>query len=592
MRHDGESAGNEASGSMLARAGYALAGTLVAVLAAWLLSLVVPSAHPGFLELFAFVASMSAVLMLWAAFKPSRGSSGSVALEALVVFATMMLVQAASDFLRSPSLFCYSSPLVWFWGYAIFMVYSGLGLALPVAWALGSSVRWARRSWGWVAGEAAFVLAAGALASAGMLDLSSSLLGFAFQGLVFVAAALAAAGAVQRIVCELVWRSRGERAGDPPPRPHARPTVRPAARPDVAPRSKLRTACIAVLVVSVAVSVLSLAFFFICYKQAMTQGLVMRNVVYDVPTVCVLATCFVAIPFAAIGAAVGPGKDYRVAGYGVLCVLVLLPVMLFSSARLDVPEETELPDGTIEVVTPVWLDKPRVQHAVPEGPLFMRMLPDASEAAAPEVEEPLPREQSGYSYHTTGTIASIDAEARTLELAVTDSTEYLAVGERVTVECATAEHFDVPFDELAVGETVQIRSTEACADGVVVAQKVFVEISEYYRPEDGPERSLDDILASYDCPYAITGTVTSAVGEGGFSFRVDDGGGFVENGTELHVSEAFVERRLYGMKGLQWGMDGVVIGFSDLPAEGVLRAKVIVGNDDTSSDYWENMPAS
>ena len=66
----------------------------------------------------------------------------------------------------------------------------------------------------------------------------------------------------------------------------------------------------------------------------------------------------------------------------------------------------------------------------------------------------------------------------------------------------------------------------------------------------------------------------------------------VENGTELHVSEAFVERRLYGMKGLQWGMDGVVIGFSDLPAEGVLRAKVIVGNDDTSSDYWENMPAA
>ena len=592
MRHDGESAGNEASGSMLARAGYALAGTLVAVLAAWLLSLIVPSAHSGFLELFAFVAAMSAVLMLWAAFKPSRGSSGSVALEALVVFATMMLVQVASDFLRSPSMFGYSSPLVWFWGYAMFMVYSGLGLALPAAWALGSSVRWARRSWGWVAGEAAFVLVAGALASAGVLDLSSSLLGFAFQGLVFVAAALAAAGAVQRIVCELVWRSRGERAGDQPPRPHARPTARPAARPDVAPRGKLRTACIAVLVVSVAVSVAALAFFLACRQYAFSQGLALRNVVYDVPTFCVLATCFVAIPFAAKGAAAGPSKDYRIAGYAVLCALVLLPVMLFSSARLDVPEETELPDGTIEVVTPVWLDKPRVRYAVPEGPLFMRLLPEASEAAVPEAEDPLPREQSGHSYHTTGTIASIDEEAQTLELAVTDSTEYLAVGERVTVECAMAEHFDVPFDELAVGETVQIRSTEACADRVIVAQKVFVEISEYYRSEGGPERSLDDILASYDCPYAITGTVTSAVGEGGFSFRVDDGGGFVENGTELHVSEAFVERRLYGMKGLQWGMDGVVIGFSDLPAEGVLRAKVIVGNDDTSSDYWENMPAA
>ena len=86
--------------------------------------------------------------------------------------------------------------------------------------------------------------------------------------------------------------------------------------------------------------------------------------------------------------------------------------------------------------------------------------------------------------------------------------------------------------------------------------------------------------------------MTSAVEENGFSFRVDDGGGFIENGTELRVSEAFVERRLYGMKGLQWGMDGVIVGFSDLSAEGVLRAKVIVGNDDTSSDYWESMPAS
>ncbi|WP_101722693.1 hypothetical protein [Eggerthella timonensis] len=582
---------NRARGSALARAGYALAGTLIAVLAAWLLSLFVPSAHPGFLELFAFVAAMSAVLMLWAAFKPSRGSSGSVALEALVVFTTMMLVQVASDFLRSPSLFGYSSPLVWLWSYLIFMVFSGLGLALPAAWAFGSSERWARRSWGWVAGEAVFVLAAGALASAGMLDLSSSLAGFAIQGLVFVAAALAAAGAVQRLVCELVWRSRGERAGEPSSPPAARPTTRPVVRPDAAPRSKLRTACIAVLVVPVGVSVAALAFFFACRQYAFSQGLALRNVVYEMPTFCVLATCFVAIPFAAIGAAAGPRKDYRVAGCGALCALVLLPVMLFSSARLDVPEETELPDGTIEVVTPVWLDKPRVRYAVPESPLFMRMLPDASEAAVPEAGEPLPRAQSGHSYHTTGTIASVDADAQTLELAVTDSTEDLATGERVTVECATAEHFDVPFDELEVGTSVQIRSTEACADGVIVAQKVFGPLASS-ASDRAVSDSLDDILLSYDCPYAITGTVTSAIGEGGFSFRVDDGGGFVENGTELHVSEAFVERRLYGMKGLQWGMDGVVIGFSDLPAEGVLRAKVIVGNDDTSSDYWESMPAA
>ena len=200
--------------------------------------------------------------------------------------------------------------------------------------------------------------------------------------------------------------------------------------------------------------------------------------------------------------------------------------------------------------------------------------------------------QSGSSYHTSGTIASIDAQARTLVLAVTDSTEYLAPGTQATVDCASTDHFDVPFDELTVGESVQIRSTQAALGGTIVAQKVFVEISEYYRPEGGPDRSLDDILASYDCGYTVSGTVTSAVEENGFSFRVDDGGGFIENGTELRVSTAFVERRLYGMKGLQWWMDGVIVGFSDLPAEGVLRAKVIVGNDDTSSDYWENMPAS
>ncbi len=570
---------------MLARAGYALAGTLVAVLVAWLMSLVVPSSHPGFLELFAFAAAMGATLMVWAAFKPSRGPSRAVAVEALVVFVTMMCVQMGSDFLRSPSMLGYSpGPLLWVWNYTMFMLYSGLGLVLPAAWALGSNERWLRRSPKLVVGELAFVLVSWALAANGMLDFSSTLLGFAIQGLVFVAAALAAAAVFQRAVCEIVWRSRGERADEP-----ATPRHAPAACPDPAPRQPLRTACIIVLVASAGLSALALAFFFVCAAYARAHGLEVRNVVYDVPTFCVLATCFVAIPFSAIGAAAGPSKDYRVAGYAVLCALVLLPTMLFSTARLDVPEETVQDDGTVKVVTPVWLDRDRVSYATPEGPLFMRMLPDAPAASVPEDEEPLPREQSGYSYHTTGTIASIDAAAQTLELAVTDSTEYLATGEHVTVECAAAEHFDVPFDELAVGETVQIRSTEACADGVIVAQKVFVEISDYYRPEGGPERSLDDILASYDCPYAITGTVISAVGENGFEFRIDDGGGAIENGTELYVSTLFVERRLYGMKGLQWGMDGVIIGFSALPSEDVLRAKVIVGNDDTSSAYWENM---
>ena len=567
----------------LARVGYALAGALAAVLVSAAASLVPWPMEASTLSMFVTAAAMGATLMLWASFKPSHVAGGSVAVEALVVVVTVMALLMVGSSLQSPSLIGhYSNPLSWVWDHVIFMLYSSLGFVLPAAWALGSSERWVRRSWGWVAGEAVFVAAAGVLVASGVLNLAYSLAGFIVQGLLFVAAALAAAAVVQRLVCELVRRSREGR--DPAPRPAAPP----AERPRPASRWNLRAACIVVLVVSAGISVAALAFFFACRGQAAAQGLELRRVVYDVPTICVFLTCFVAIPFAAIGAAAGPSKDYRVAGCAALCALVLLPTALFSTVRLAPPEETELDDGRIEVVTPVWLDKPRVRYAIPGGLFFMRMLPDVSEAAVPEAEEPLPREQSGYSYHTTGTVASIDAEAQTLELAVTDSTEDLATGERVTVECATAEHFDVPFDELEVGTSVQIRSTEACEDGVIVAQKVFGPLASSVSDQVISD-SLDDILASYDCPYAITGTVTSAVGEGEFSFRVDDGGGFIENGTELRVSEAFVERRLYGMKGLQWGMDGVVIGFSDLPAEGVLRAKVIVGNDDTSSDYWENM---
>ena len=348
------------------------------------------------------------------------------------------------------------------------------------------------------------------------------------------------------------------------------------------------------LVGSVGVSVCALAFFFVCQKQAAAQGLELRNIVYDIPTACVLVTCFVAIPFVLVGTLRGSGKDYRLAGYAALCAIVLLPVMLLSTFRLESPEETDLGGGAIEVVTPEWFDTPRVEYATSEGPLFMRMLSNARLSSTSDEGQPLPPVRSGYSYHNTGNIVSIDHEALVLVLAITQSTEDIATGTQVSVDCASTEHFDVPFDELAVGDSVQIRSTEAHTDGAIVAQKVFGPARDLVPEQQGrvEEETLDDILASYGCGYTATGTVTSAVEESGFSFRVDDGGGFIENGTELRVSTAFVERRLYGMKGLQWGMDGVIVGFSDLPAEGVLRAKVIVGNDDTSSDYWENMPAS
>ena len=65
----------------------------------------------------------------------------------------------------------------------------------------------------------------------------------------------------------------------------------------------------------------------------------------------------------------------------------------------------------------------------------------------------------------------------------------------------------------------------------------------------------------------------------------------LEDGSTYRVEQTKQTRRLFGMKGLQWGMDGVVVGFASPPDDdGVLHAGVIIGNDDTSSDYWESMP--
>ena len=184
--------------------------------------------------------------------------------------------------LQSPSLFgLYSNPLSWVWDHAIFMLYSGLALVLPISWALGSNERWAQRSFRWVVGELAFVLAAWALAASGMLDLAYSLIGFMVQGLVFVAAALATAAVFQRLAYALVGRYRTAEA-QPSPRPRHAPPVSEPPRP--APRANLRAACIALLVGSVGVSVCALAFFFVCQKQAAAQGLELRNIVYDIPT--------------------------------------------------------------------------------------------------------------------------------------------------------------------------------------------------------------------------------------------------------------------------------------------------------------------
>ncbi|MDU5257256.1 MAG: hypothetical protein E6204_10765, partial [Eggerthella sp.] len=258
------------TGEVLARLGYALAGALVAVLVSAMMSLVPWPADDTLFPVYVNASVMGATLMLWASFKPSRGSAGAVAAEALTVFVTVLVVQMVGSCLQSPSLFgLYSNPLSWVWDHAIFMLYSGLALVLPISWALGSNERWARRSFKRVLGELAFVLAAWALAASGVLDSAHSLIGFMVQGLVFVASVLATAAVFQRLACALVGRYRAVEEQSAP-RPRHAPPVSESRRP--APRANLRAACIAVLVGSVGVSVCALAFFFVCQKQAAAQG--------------------------------------------------------------------------------------------------------------------------------------------------------------------------------------------------------------------------------------------------------------------------------------------------------------------------------
>lgn len=92
--------------------------------------------------------------------------------------------------------------------------------------------------------------------------------------------------------------------------------------------------------------------------------------------------------------------------------------------------------------------------------------------------------------------------------------------------------------------------------------------------------SNDEIARYYDCPYLIEGTVTSPV-ESEITFLVEDGGGVLPEDEEIRVSMSWVAARLYGMKGLQYGMDGVLIFFKEIPSGGdSLKAIVVVGNDD------------
>ena len=90
-----------------------------------------------------------------------------------------------------------------------------------------------------------------------------------------------------------------------------------------------------------------------------------------------------------------------------------------------------------------------------------------------------------------------------LVLAITQSTEDIATGTQVSVDCASTEHFDVPFDELAVGDSVQIRSTEAHTDGAIVAQKVFGPARDLVPEQQGASRKKRSTTSSRRTTAAI-----------------------------------------------------------------------------------------
>lgn len=317
----------------LARAGYALAGALAALLVGWAVAFAFPWAFAGMLAYVAKPAAMSAALMLWASFKPSRGSAGSVVPESALVMVAVIIGQLAGSMPASGVGITHDLS-GWLWGSVGIMLFDGTAIAAPASWALGSSERWARRPWAWVAGELVVAATSAFLLSRGSL---LSLLGFGglpLYGFLLIVASLAFGAAVQRTLCGVVSRVRGGRASVPR---HARADVPSQGAPAAARRLPARQARVVALAVSVGASVLALTFFFACRHHALVQGLDLRNIVFEIPSVCIVLTCFVVVPVVAVGAARSPERDYQVAGCAVLCALALMVAQFFTVFRLDAP---------------------------------------------------------------------------------------------------------------------------------------------------------------------------------------------------------------------------------------------------------------
>lgn len=190
--------------------------------------------------------------------------------------------------------------------------------------------------------------------------------------------------------------------------------------------------------------------------------------------------------------------------------------------------------------------------------------------------------QSGSSYHTTGTIVAIDADRRAFLLDVDESTEDVAQGAHVMVDCTYAETSELELATLSVGAQVSIRSVQEHAnDGTiplqrleVSAESVATEEVPLVRPASSIE--IDQVFASFGCGYRVVGTVVSPIAtDGSFDLRVD-GGAPIAAGEIVHVSVAELRQTLGDAGALAEGVSGVTVGYSYWLEGEVLNAKVLV----------------
>ena len=224
----------------------------------------------------------------------------------------------------------------------------------------------------------------------------------------------------------------------------------------------------------------------------------------------------------------------------------------------------------------------------------MRMLSNARLSSTSDEGQPLPPVRSGYSYHNTGNIVSIDHEALVLVLAITQSTEDIATGTQVSVDCASTEHFDVPFDELAVAIACRSAPLRLIPTAPSLRRRCSVRRAIWCPSSRGASRKKRS-TTSCVVRLRLYGVGHGDVGRRGERVPVSRG-----RRGRLHRERHGAARvhRIRRAPPVRHEGPAVVDGRRDRRLLGtcrpraVLRAKVIVGNDDTSSDYWENMPAS